>query len=214
MEENNNKVTSCLMLAANLSTPISLKSIFDEEDLKDTGIEYDSHITVLYAPEKYLNKTILTQSIAELNPTFLDYLYDHSDADDWSVPVLDLFDLGNFENDSGYVVLKLKKDNMWFNELSKLNKGLMKEFNVESAFKEYTPHLTLAEVNPGATGKYLKSESLRLMLEHSMVHFEDFILSYSEPGVKEYDVHNLTTNCAVDRFFRIRELEKETFEEV
>ena len=40
-------LNSCLMLAVNLDTPVSLGCIFDEEDLKDTGIELDSHITLL-----------------------------------------------------------------------------------------------------------------------------------------------------------------------
>ena len=51
MENNSNVKSSCLMLAASLNTPVSLGAIFEANDLKDTGIEYDSHITVLYARE-------------------------------------------------------------------------------------------------------------------------------------------------------------------
>ena len=44
------------MLACNLLTPISLGSIFLDDDLKDTGIELDSHITILYAQDKIIDK--------------------------------------------------------------------------------------------------------------------------------------------------------------
>ena len=39
------EINSCLMLAMNLSTPVSLGCVFKESDLKDTGVELDSHIT-------------------------------------------------------------------------------------------------------------------------------------------------------------------------
>ena len=55
--------TSCLMLACNLLTPISLGSIFLDDDLQDTGIELDSHITILYAPGKLINKAEILKII-------------------------------------------------------------------------------------------------------------------------------------------------------
>ena len=53
MEEIKN-MNSCVMLAANLSTPVLLNCVFDSGDLKDTGIQYDSHVTLLYARDKKL----------------------------------------------------------------------------------------------------------------------------------------------------------------
>ena len=44
-KRDKNEINSCLMLAMNLSTPVSLGCVFKEEDLKDTGVELDSHIT-------------------------------------------------------------------------------------------------------------------------------------------------------------------------
>ena len=60
MENNNNVKSSCLMLAASLNTPVSLGAIFEANDLKDTGIEYDSHITVLYARKDLSRQTLLS----------------------------------------------------------------------------------------------------------------------------------------------------------
>ena len=47
--EDNNSMNSCLMLAIGLYTPVELGSIFDSADYKGTGLELDSHITLLYA---------------------------------------------------------------------------------------------------------------------------------------------------------------------
>lgn len=214
MEQNEKKVTSCLMLAANLETPVSLATVFDAEDLKDTGIEFDSHITILYARNKYLEKRELLKNVISLcetqsKPNLFDRLKDDSDAEEFSVPVFDLFELGSFENDSGYVVLKLKKEGDLFEKLEILNKGLMKIYGITSDFPSYTPHLTLAELEPGRTEKYMNSETLQLILKGSMVHLEDFIVSYDKEGEDGFDVHNLTTHCAVERFFRIRELKRD-----
>ena len=215
--EDNKKVTSCIMLAANLSTPISLDAIFDPSDLKDTGIEYDSHITLLYARDKFLEKEdILKRAnsvIREDMPDFeyaslSDYLNYQKKFDDFVIPVYDIFDLSSFENDSGYVILKLKDNNIWYEITSKINKRLGKEYSVTSDFNTYTPHLTLAEVEPGMTKKYLENEKLKLVLRDSVVHFEDLIISYDE-GDKDYKKFNITSFCAVDRFFRERELVKE-----
>ena len=211
-EDNGPKITSCLMLAANLQTPVSLSSVFESGDLKDTGIEYDSHITILYAANKNLDIDDVRRSIRNISGNVFNKLLDEKDEVEYSAPVLDLFELGNFENDSGYVVLKMKPECEWFNILSTLNSGLMKEFNITSDFSNYIPHLTLAELEPGITEKYLNNKSLKLILGGSMIHFEDLIISYSKEGEKEYDVHNITTHHAVDRFFRIRELRKEAIE--
>ena len=38
MDNKQNEINSCLMLAMNLSTPVSLGCVFEESDLKDTGV--------------------------------------------------------------------------------------------------------------------------------------------------------------------------------
>ena len=45
-------VNSCLMLSLSLWTGVDLSAVFKDEDLKDTGIERDSHITVFFSPDK------------------------------------------------------------------------------------------------------------------------------------------------------------------
>lgn len=210
-------ITSCLMLAANLETPVSLKVIFDEIDLKDTGIEFDSHITVLYAADKFLEKGDILDTIDKcwwkssppVKESIFDYLERQKSFEENAVPVLDLFELGNFENDSGYVVLKLKHDNFWYTSMSKLNKSLSEYYKIKSKFPTYTPHLTLAEVEPGTSSKYVENETLKKVLRDSYVHFEDFIISYDRDNSKEYDVHDITHNHSVDRYFRLRDLRNE-----
>ena len=92
---------SCLMLAVKLDTPVNLGCVFDSEDLKDTGIELDSHITLLYAQGKELPrydlmndvKTILGEQTIE----FMDLLKEEHDYN-----LLDYFHIDSFENDSDY----------------------------------------------------------------------------------------------------------------
>lgn len=208
------RITSCLMLAANLEAPVSFTSVFDSEDLKDTGIEFDSHVTVLFAKDRMLEKGELMKNIETAwwnsNPRFdvMEKLRKEKSQEEYAVPVFDIFDLGSFENDSGYVVLKMKPKCEWYDILSTLNSGLMHIYGIKSEFATYTPHLTLAEVKPGLTEKYVTNETLRLVLRDSVVHFEDFIVSY-DTGDKSYKVHDLTHNHSVDRFFRIRDLKSE-----
>lgn len=218
----NNKINSCIMLAANLETPVSLSSIFDSGDLSGDGVIYDTHVTLLFAPDQEIYKTdILPQvdkAIQDNIPgysSFNDVVQEHCSTET-TIPVYDLFDLGNFENDdSGYVVLKMKKslDNIWPKVCTEINKGLSKEYSVRSSFGSYTPHLTIAEVKPGKSSKYLGLESLKLILRDSIIQFEDIIVSYStnEPG--KYDKYNVTNYYAVPRYFRERDLEREIKEQ-
>ena len=62
----NKELNSCLMLAVNLDCPISLKVMFDEPDLKDTGVELDSHITLLYAQGKEIDRSRLVYDMKEI----------------------------------------------------------------------------------------------------------------------------------------------------
>ena len=209
MEEIKN-MNSCVMLAANLSTPVLLNCVFDSGDLKDTGIQYDSHVTLLYARDKKLSRSeVLSEvqgvrlSLGMEGPNLTQYLSNHKSNAEFAVPVFDVFD-------SDYVVLKVKGEgNIWYDTLVNINKELSEKFGVVSDFSSYTPHLTLAELEKGTARSYVGSESLRLILEDSTIHFEDIILSYGREGVSKYDVIDLTTNCSVDRFFRVRQMRKE-----
>ena len=207
--ETNNELNSCLMLAVNLMTPVDLAYIFDAPDLKDTGIELDSHITILYAQSKELPRQNILQDIKDILGDYDDFI-DVYCKNTVFHKVLDIFDLGSFENDSDYVVLKLKKNFDLFGKLSLINKGLRIQYDVSSDFDSYTPHVSLAELEPGMAKKYLESENLKTVLENSYINFEDIILSYGSSNEKEDRKQYYLTNFkAIDRYFRIRNLEKD-----
>ncbi len=207
------KENSCLMLAINLSTPVSLGCVFKEEDLKDTGIEIDSHITLLYAQGKRIESEGLLESVkgilGEEDWKWLEGLI----RGDNSYSVLDLFELGSFENDSDYVILKLRKGTPLFRVLELINKGLSIKEDVKSEFTTYIPHMSLAELEPGKAKEYLKNETLRGILEDSTVEIEDLFISYgtsSEPTDREQKW--LTSWKCIDRFFRLIRLKEELSE--
>lgn len=204
------EINSCLMLAMNLSTPVSLGCVFKESDLKDTGVELDSHITLLYAQGKKIEWKGLLDDIREL-----------IGEEDWSwlmglirgdefYSVFDLFELSLFENDSDYVILKLRKGTPLFRVLSLINKGLSIKFGVKSEFAEYKPHLSLAELEPGKAKEYVTNEVLIQILEDSIVGVEDLFISYgtsNEPEDREQ--RWLTSEKNISRFFRLINLKKE-----
>ena len=98
-------MNTCLMLAVNLDCPVSLKAVFDEDDLKDTGVELDSHITLLYAQGKSLDRKDIMEDVRFIlgEEEFQEFLDKMKEGKEY--PVLDLFDLGCFENDSDYIIL-------------------------------------------------------------------------------------------------------------
>ena len=143
------EINSCLMLAMNLSTPVSLGCVFEESDLKDTGVELDSHITLLYAQGKKIDYTGLLSSVKDiLGDEDWRWLEGMIRGDEF-YSVLDLFELGSFENDSDYIILKLRKGTPLFKTLSLINKGLSIKEDVKSEFSTYIPHMSLAELEPG-----------------------------------------------------------------
>lgn len=209
-----NEINSCLMLAVNLITPVDMAYIFDKADLKDTGIELDSHITLLYAQSKILPwKNIISDIKDILGDLEYDKFLENYCKNQVSHKVLDIFDLESFENDSDYIVLKLKKNFELFGTLSLINKGLRVQYDVQSDFNQYTPHVSLAELEKGMASKYLRDEKLLSVLEDTYINFEDLILSYgksNEPGDRKQ--YFLTQFKCVDRFFRVKDLEKENIE--
>lgn len=197
--------TSCLMLACNLITPISLGSIFLDDDLQDTGIELDSHITILYAPGKLINKAEILRKIGSRNISYIQELV----KEDYYPAVFDLFELSSFSNESDYVVLRLKDTTELYQKLKWLNSELSKEYQVKSEFGTYKPHLTLAELKPGKAAKYLESDLLKRVLRDSAIQPEDYVISYSFRDSKNFIQHDLTQNKTVDRIFRIRDLQSD-----
>lgn len=208
--DNNVVNNSCLMLACALYTPINLSSIFDSEDLKDTGIELESHITLLYAQGITVPKDNLMEDIEiALGDDFDSFMNLLKNGDIIGENVLETFDLGLFENDSDYVVLKLKQDTELYTNLKLINKGLRSKYGVQSEYT-YTPHMTLAELNQGTAKKYTESKKLKAVLENSKFAVEDLIISYGPSNVVEdREKYNLTKFHAVDRFFREENLKRE-----
>ena len=203
-------LNSCLMLAVNLDCPISLKSLFDEADLKDTGVELDSHITLLYAQGRELDRKALMSDIESIlgEEDYDDFMTKLSSPK--TLPVLDVFDLDCFENDSDYVILKLKKDSALFPYLERINKGLREKYSVSSDFADYTPHVSLAELQPGKARGYLESEELKAVINDSVISLEDIMVSYglsNEPEDRKQ--YFLTGFHSVDRYFRMIHLKAE-----
>ena len=203
MAENN--LNSCLMLGMNLDTPVSLGCLFEDADLKDTGIEFDSHITLLYAQGKTLPKEEMIPGIENILGEDTAKFYNICKSGT-EYRVLDLFDLDYFENDSDYIILRLKESSESYNLLKLINKGLRVKYGVKSDYDSYTPHLSLAELQPGTAKKYMNSEQLRLVLEDSIVSFEDVFISYGEDNEVDRLQYFLTTYHNLPRFFRIKRL--------
>lgn len=204
------ELNSCFMLAVNLETPVDLAYVFDALDLKDTGIELDSHITLLYAQGREIPRE-------QIIPDLRDILGDEGYDDFLDVycknkvqhKVLDVFELGSFENDSDYIVLKLKKTFDLFGKVSMINKALRIQYNVSSDFDTYTPHVSLAELQSGIASKYLGDEKLLTVLENSYVNFEDLVISYGTSGEPEdRKQYFLTQFKCIDRYFKLQELKK------
>ena len=213
METNNNAINSCLMWAVNFETPVSLGCLFDSDDLKDTGIEVDSHITLLYAQGKTISHAGLLDELKEiLGAEDYEWILGLVKSDE-KFETLDLFELGSFENDSDYLVLKLKKSNPVFKALSLINKGLRIRYGVSSDFTDYTPHLTLAELQPGTVRKYLGSETIKRVLEDSTCEYEDLFISYGTSNEPEDRKQRyLTSEKCIERYFRLERLRKELVE--
>lgn len=191
------------MLAVKLDTPVNLGCVFDSEDLTGTGIEFDTHITLLYAQGELLPKNDLLEDVkvilGEKTIEFLDLLKKEHDY-----RILDFFHVDTFENDSDYLVLKLneeKKD--LFNMLNLINKGLRLKYDVSVNFDNYAPHITLAELNSGTAKKYKDSDKLHIILEETYLDFEDLIFSSGEKQENGWKQYHLTSFNSIPRYFRL-----------
>ena len=195
METEN--INSCLMLAVKLDTPVSLGCVFDSEDLKDSGVIIDSHITLLYAQGKQIPREGMLDDVKTiLGERAVDFMNKLREDRDYNI--LDHFYLDSFENDSDYIVLKPSTD-LILKDLTLINKGLRLKYDVTSEF-DYSPHITLAELKPGTAKKYLGSEQLNLILKNTFFDFEDLLLSYGKTReVEDRKQYYLTTFNSIPR---------------
>lgn len=202
----NKEINSCLMLGVNLMTPVDLSCVFDTTDLKDTGIEIDSHITLLYAQGKIIDRFSIMPDIKIILGDEDYYKLLNLCKKECTFKVLNFFDLSSFENDSDYIVLKLKRNTDFFSRLSNINKGLRNKYDVSSEFSNYTPHISLAELQPGTAKKYLESENLKLILKETYLDFEDVFISYGGSNEVDRKQYFLTKFKCLDRYFRLQKL--------
>lgn len=208
MEDNS--MNSCLMLAVGLYTPVELGCIFDSADYKDTGLELDSHVTLLYAQGKLLPRKKIIEDIEVILGEDEWKSFNSIISDMSRIKVFDAFELGSFENDSDYLVLKMKPECKIYDKLKLINLSLRKKYGVSSEFTDYTPHITLAELESGRVNKYLNSDCLKRVLSDSLIDFEDLVLSYGVSSeVLDRKQYFLTQYKNIDRYFRLRNLREE-----
>jgi len=195
-------INSCLMLAVNLNLPVDLGSLFDSEDV--TELELDSHVTILYAKDKTIEKDELVKDIGLiLDPERFAFLVDP----EHEYSVFDMCELSVFENDDDFLVLKLK-DSWYKTYCTMINKALTTKYDVSSDFSRYTPHITLAKLVKGSGKKYLGSEKIDLVLKDSLISFEDLLVSYGAEGEEDRKQYYLTHNSCIQRYFRLDNLRK------
>jgi hypothetical protein len=202
----NKDINSCLMLGVNLMTPVDLGCIFDTTDLKDTGVELDSHITLLFAQGKMIDRYDIMPDIKTIlgDEDYRKLL--NLCKQECTFKVLNFFDLSSFENDSDYIILKLKKNTDFYLRLFNINKGLKSKYNVSSDFNNYTPHISLAELQPGTAKKYLDNGNLKLILNETYIDFEDIFISYGGSGEVDRKQYFLTKFKCLERYFRTLKL--------
>lgn len=199
MEEKN----VCLMLAVSLHTAINLDSIIEIDDLNDEGIIKDPHITIVYDKTNKLSKDLVLNDVfnalgeSEYN-IFMEVL-----KDSYKFKINDVFYLDSFKNnDSDYLILRLKTDNEMYSKLESIHKSLMSKYSIEDDYGDYKPHVTLAELVPGSVDKYLDNNILLKVLNDSKIGFEDLVISYSTDTPGKYDKWNATSFHALERYFR------------
>ena len=224
MDNNSKNVTqenSCLMMAMSLETPVELGYLFDTEDLQRTGIEFETHTTLLYAPGVVIPKDGILEDIESLmGPREYDVMITKlKEAEEFPKGWFGgIWELGSFSNDSDYLVLKLTNvDNpyaSWLRDtFGVINKGLKRKWDVTSEYS-YTPHITLAELKPGTVGKYLEDSRIKSVLSASSLSWSDLVFSVGPSGGDmgngvDRKQYNLTSYNAVQRYFQLETHRKE-----
>lgn len=202
----NNEINSCLMLGVNLMTPVDLGCVFDTADLKDTGVELDSHITLLFAQGKKIDRFNIMPDIKTILGDEDYYKLLSLCKKECTIKVLDFFELSSFENDSDYIILKLKKNTDFYSRLYNINNGLRNKYDVSSDYNNYTPHISLAELQTGTASKYLENGNLKLILNETYIDFEDIFISYGGSNEVDRIQYFLTRFKCLDRYFRLQKL--------
>ena len=193
----------CLMLAASFHTAIDIDSIINQDDLNGDGIIRDNHITILYDESGTYKKTDVLNDVRESLSSEFEVFMEFM-KDSYKFSINDVFYLDSFNNDdSSYLVLRLKEDNSLFSKLKSIHEYIVNKYGIYQSFTEFKPHMTIAELLPGRADKYLYNSILNKVLSNSKVGFEDLV--FSEPGTTgmgKYDRWNITTFHAIERFFR------------
>ncbi len=171
--------SNCLLLTVTLETGIDLDAVFKEEDLVDSGVENDHHITIFYDRGDKIYGDFTEDCKQFLGKSEFDTFQEFLSGEDLFFPTMKEFELSCFENNNDYDVVILElKDNEIKRVLSKLNKGFSEKYNIQSDYPVYTPHVTLAYVGKGNGKKYLESQQLQLVLKPSQIRFDDLFISY------------------------------------
>ena len=203
METGNNRTATFIMVAVDLETPVSLGSVIHTGE-----ITYDSHITLLAAK----GRSILREEVP-LKKEWLEILKRNEDYE--PLPVEDYFDLTIFPGqDNDWLVLKLKEETQLHKVLTRINNDLREALNVEEEFSTYNPHISLAKLSKDHESIDEIKERLDPVLKTSTVTLEDYILSECDmEDYKDFRKQNITPFNGVDRFFRERDLIRESEEE-
>lgn len=203
METNNKKTATFIMVAVDLETPVSLGSVIHTGE-----ITYDSHITLLAAKER----SILREEVL-LKKEWLEILKRNEDYE--PLLVEDYFDLTIFPGqDNDWLVLKLKEETQLHKVLTRINNDFRESLNVEEEFQTYNPHISLAKLSKDHESIDEIKERLDPVLKTSTIALEDYILSECDmEDYKDFKKQNITPFNGVERFFRERDLMRESEEE-
>lgn len=201
---------SKLIWKIGLYTPISLTCSIKDEDRMGSQ-NFDPSILILDAGEKVLPRVTLLSDIKLILGTQDYEIFNNlCKRENDEKHVLDFFDLGVINNgvDSESIVLKLKTDNLIYDSVNLIRKGIGVKFKINTRSENYTPYISLVEVSKGSSPKYVNNGSLLAILRDSKFDLEDLALAITDIDNVEKDYY-LTQYKAVDRYFRIQNDEKD-----
>lgn len=201
---------SKLIWKIGLYTPISLTCSIKDEDRMGSQ-NFDPSILIIDAGERVLPRTTLLNDIKLILGTKdFETIDSLCKKEDNKCHVLDFFELGYvIEGQSEWVVLKLKNDNIIYDSINLIRKGIGVKFNINTRNSSYTPIVKLVEVNPGTGSKYTTNSSILAILKDSRFEIEDLAVEITDIDDVEKDYY-LTQYKNVDRYFRIRNDEKDS----
>jgi len=202
---------SKLIWKIGLYTPISLTCSIKDEDRMGSQ-NFDPSILILDAGENVLPRTTLLEDIKLiLGSKDWDSINGLCKSENNEKHVFDFFDLNSLSKpESDWIVLKLKDDNIIFDSINLIRKGVGVKFKINTRSGYYFPYIKLLEVASGSSHKYIANEngSLYSILKDSKFDLEDLALSITDIDDVEKDYY-LTQYKNIDRYFRIRNDEKD-----